>query len=100
MGITGLLNVLIWLERRQGAKASPHQEGGTSCPTPHPSQFPPPTSRPASTLWEQLPQPNRKRLLGLLSRLLERQLEPRSVLSKEGSDDLDTHAKSSPLWSS
>ena len=50
---------------------------------------PPPTSRPKSTLWEQLPQPNRQRLLGLLSRLIERQLELGSVPGKEDGDDLD-----------
>ncbi len=54
----------------------------------HPSS-PPPTSRPKNTLWEQVPQPNRQRLLGLLSSLLERQLEPRSVTNEEGSHDLD-----------
>ena len=53
---------------------------------------PPRTSRPKSTLWEQFPQANRQRLLWLLSRLLERQLEPSSVLGKEGSDDCNTCA--------
>jgi hypothetical protein len=66
-----------------------------------PSRTPvPPRPRPGhrTRVSEQLPQPNRQRLLGLLSRLIERQLEPRSVLGKEGSDDCNTCATSSPLW--
>jgi hypothetical protein len=92
IGITGLLNLLAWVEQKRVAHAAQQKEGGVSCPVPHPPPFPPPTSRPHCTLWEQLPPPNRQRLLGLLSRLIERQLEPRSTLGKEGSDDCDSPA--------
>ena len=54
---------------------------------------PPLTSRPPGTLWEQFPQANRQRLLWLLSRLLERQLDPRSALGKEDGNDFDADAE-------
>ena len=54
---------------------------------------PPPNSRQAISLWEDLPQANRQRLLWLLSYLLERQLEQSSTPSKEDGDELDDSAE-------
>ena len=54
---------------------------------------PPPNSRQAISLWEDLPQANRQRLLWLLSHLLERQLEQSSTPSKEDGDELDSSAE-------
>ncbi len=54
---------------------------------------PPPDSGPVIDLWTDLPQVNRKLLLRLLSHLLERQLEPTLVLSKEDSDERDDSAE-------
>ncbi len=50
---------------------------------------PPPASRQAISLWEDLPPANRQRLLWLLSHLLERQLERSSAPGKEDGDELD-----------
>src|SRR6266567_1635057 len=41
LGISGLLNLLTWVEHRQLAQASPHEEGGVPCPVPHSTQLPP-----------------------------------------------------------
>ena len=54
---------------------------------------PPPNSRLIIGPWEALPQVNRKRLLWLLSHLLERQLEPSSASGKEDDDELDKRAE-------
>ena len=54
---------------------------------------PPPDSRQASSLWEDLPQANRQRLLWLLSHLLERQLQRSSAPDKEDGDELDESAE-------
>ena len=54
---------------------------------------PPPDSRQAIGRWTDLPQINRQRLLWLLSYLLERQLEPSLVPSKEDSDERDDSAE-------
>ena len=54
---------------------------------------PPPDCRQAISLWEDLPQANRQRLLWLLSHLLERQLERSSTPSKEDGDELDESAQ-------
>jgi hypothetical protein len=40
-----------------------------------------------------LPQANRQRILWLLSRLLERQLEPSSIVDKEDDDERDESAE-------
>jgi hypothetical protein len=48
---------------------------------------PPSLTSPVPTLWEQLPPQTRKRLLGLLSQLLERQLPVSAINLEEGSDD-------------
>jgi hypothetical protein len=50
---------------------------------------PPPITRPVVDLWADLPKVNRKHLLRLLSHLLERQLEPNLIASKEGGDECD-----------
>ncbi len=47
---------------------------------------PPPTVAPAPPLWVQLPQPNRARLLWLLSQMLERHVVG------EAAHEPDTHA--------
>jgi hypothetical protein len=44
-------------------------------------------------LWATLPQVNRKLLLGLLSQLLERRLEPALLADKEDSDERDDYAE-------
>jgi hypothetical protein len=54
---------------------------------------PPPDYRQASSLWADLPQVNRQRLLWLLSHLLERQLERSSTPSKEDGDERDESAQ-------
>lgn len=41
IGITGLLNLLAWVEQKRVAHAAQQKEGGVPCPAPHPSQFPP-----------------------------------------------------------
>jgi hypothetical protein len=53
---------------------------------------PPPDSRQAIGQWADLPQTTRQRLLWLLSRLLERQLEQRLAPGKEDEDELDSSA--------
>jgi hypothetical protein len=54
---------------------------------------PPPNSRLIIGPWEALPQVNRKRLLWLLSQLLERQLVPSSAIEKEDGDERDKSAE-------
>lgn len=58
------------------------------------TQYSPPPSvyKPAITQWADLPQANRQQLLWLLSHLLERQLDPSLLPSKEDDDELDTSA--------
>jgi len=90
LGISGLLNLLTWVEHRKPAQASPHQEGGNPCAVSHPTRSPPPDSSQGISRWEALPQANRQRLLWQLSHLLERQLERSSTLGKEDDDELDT----------
>jgi hypothetical protein len=42
LGISGLLNLLTWVEHRQQALASQHcEEGGIPCPVSHPTRLPP-----------------------------------------------------------
>src|SRR5260370_93843 len=41
LGISGLLNLLTWVEHRQQAQASLQKEGGALCPLPHSPQSPP-----------------------------------------------------------
>src|SRR5260370_7394826 len=41
LGISGLLNLLTWVEHRQLAQASQHEEGGVPCPVPYPTRLPP-----------------------------------------------------------
>jgi hypothetical protein len=41
LGISGLLNLLTWVEHRQLAQASPHEEGGVPCSVPHLTRLPP-----------------------------------------------------------
>ena len=93
LGISGLLQLLTWVEHRQLAQASPHEEGGVPCSVPHLTRLPPPDSRPAIGWWADLPQANRQRLLWLLSHLLERQLEPNRAASKEDGDERDDSAE-------
>jgi hypothetical protein len=81
--------LLTWVEHRQLAQASPHEEGGVPCPVPHSTQLPPSNSRLVIGPWADLPQANRKLLLWLLSHLLERQLEPSLTLDKEDGDERD-----------
>ncbi len=54
---------------------------------------PPPNSRFVIDLWATLPQVNRELLLGLLSQLLERRLEPALLADKEDSDERDDYAE-------
>ena len=41
LGISGLLNLLTWVEHRQAVQASEHEEGGVSCPISYPTRLPP-----------------------------------------------------------
>src|SRR6266851_4152505 len=41
LGISGLLQLLTWVEHRRVVQASQHEEGGVPCPIPHPTRFPP-----------------------------------------------------------
>jgi len=50
---------------------------------------PPSVYKPAIVQWTKLPQANRQQLLWLLSHLLERQLDPSLLPSKEDDDELD-----------
>ena len=93
LGISGLLQLLTWVEHRRVVQASQQEEGGVPCPIPHPTRSPPPNSRQAISLWEDLPPANRQRLLWLLSHLLERQLERSSAPGKEDGDELDESAE-------
>ena len=92
-GMSGLLQLLTWVEHRRVAQASPHEEGGVPCPISHPTQFPPPDSRQDISRWEDLPLANRQRLLWLLSHLLERQLQRNDASGKEVGDELDESAE-------
>ena len=89
LGISGLLNLLTWVEHRQLAQASQHEEGGVLCPVPYPTRLPPPDSRQVISQWSDLPLVNRQRLLWLLSHLLERSRAP----GKEDGDELDENAE-------
>lgn len=89
LGMSGLLNLLSWVEHRQQAQNAVHEEGDALCPVSHVTPSPPPDSRQAIGWWTDLPQINRQQLLWLLSHLLERQLEQRLAPDKEGSDERD-----------
>ncbi len=54
-----------------------------------PVVVPPSLSGQPLSLWTQLPQPNRHRLLWLLSQLLERQLLLGAAIYEEGNDESD-----------
>ena len=41
LGISGLLQLLTWVEHRRAVQASEHEEGGVPCPIPHPTRLPP-----------------------------------------------------------
>src|SRR5436305_101442 len=41
LGISGLLQLLTWVEHRQVAQASQHEEGGVPCPSSHSTRLPP-----------------------------------------------------------
>ncbi len=41
LSISGLLNLLTWVEHRQQVQASLHEKGGALCPVPLPTLFPP-----------------------------------------------------------
>jgi hypothetical protein len=41
LGMSGLLNLLTWVEQRTAAQASPQEEGGVPCPISKSSGFPP-----------------------------------------------------------
>ncbi len=41
LGMSGLLNLLTWVEHRQLAQTSQHEEGGVPCPVPPPTRLPP-----------------------------------------------------------
>ena len=90
LGMSGLLNLLTWVEHRQQAQASLQKEGGVLCPIPHSTQSPP---RLLTSQWADLPQANRQRLLWLLSHLLERQMEQSLAPGKEDGDELDKSAE-------
>jgi hypothetical protein len=93
LGISGLLNLLTWVEHRQPAQASPPEEGGISCPVSHPTRLPPPDSSQGISRWEALPPANRQQLLWMLRHLLERQLERDRTPDKEDDDELDALAE-------
>gem|GEM_PF-462964 len=41
LGISGLLQLLTWVEHRRAVQTSEHEEGGVPCPIPHPTRLPP-----------------------------------------------------------
>ena len=41
LGISGLLQLLTWVERRRVVQASEYKEGGVPCPIPQPTRLPP-----------------------------------------------------------
>src|SRR5436853_849092 len=41
LGISGLLQLLTWVEHRRVAQASQHEEGGVPCPISHSTRLPP-----------------------------------------------------------
>jgi hypothetical protein len=85
--VGGLLGLLELVEKLRAARNS-EQEEPAACPT---EQFPPPLGRQTPPIsWAQLPLPNRKRLVALLSKLLERQMATGAsggALLKEDGDD-------------
>ena len=54
---------------------------------------PPPNTKLVIGPWADLPQANRQQLLWRLRHLLERQLEPSRVVSKEDGDERDDSAE-------
>src|SRR5690348_16993983 len=48
LGISGLLNLLTWVEHRQRAQATPFEEGGIPCPVSHPTWLPPTRFQPGN----------------------------------------------------
>src|SRR6266702_3386106 len=48
LGISGLLNLLTWVEHRQRAQASPHEEGGIPYPVSYPTRLPPTRFQPGN----------------------------------------------------
>ena len=89
IGLTGLLNLLDVVEKVQASHAAPRDGGESQCPTKPPLLSPPSLSGQPLSLWTQLPQPNRHRLLWLLSQLLERQLLLGAAIYEEGNDESD-----------
>lgn len=67
----------------QGRRAIPHGHRT------HAYGSPPPTLGAATSRSEQMPRTNRLRLVGLLSRLLERQLGHPLTVREEDGDDID-----------
>ena len=92
LALAGLLNLLPVAAKIQASHAAPSDGGGPPCPTRLPSCSPPSLSRPAPSIWTQLPHPNRQRLLWLLSQWLERQLRLPTAIDKECNDESDNCA--------
>ena len=84
IGIEGLLALCAWVARRPAAGQG---EGGEPCPAHPSSRFPPPRTAMGPRLWDQWSVVQQQRLLRLLSRLLERQLDQGVIWGEEGEHD-------------
>ena len=58
-------------------------------------QFPPPLERKSPPTWEELPLPNRRRLVALLGKLLERRMATQASGATTSWEKGDGHASSS-----
>jgi hypothetical protein len=94
IGLAGLLNLLDVIAKIQAIHIAPRDGGVSPCLTQLPLLSPPSLSTQPPSLWTQLPQPNQRRLLWLLSQLLERQLVLGAAISEEANDEsaIDTAA--------
>ena len=88
--IEGLLRLVAVVEKLQAVHDRDNtfiEEGSPACPPAPPSSVPPVCARSAPSLWGQLPPSNRRRLLRLLSQMLERQVRVGTGQSREASHD-------------
>jgi hypothetical protein len=87
IGPDGLLWLVELVRTLRAAHGLQPESECSPCPSDRSTWHPPPNVAPELPLWRQLPAPARRRLLELLSQMLERQLGRAPAPGKEGCHD-------------
>jgi hypothetical protein len=87
MAVAALLGLVALVEHQRVARTAPPEEGSAPWQVSRSSLAPPPAAVGDISRWRRLPAANRQRLLGVLSRLLERRLRDGGAGGAEADDD-------------